>query len=118
MIGYAMTQPVTLKVFIQEYMRLHGIDSATKFAEEVGVTPSTITRYLNDPHPPQPSFELLAKLSDATNTDFLYLVQIAYPDMVKSRPQDASARLLAERIAKLPSFVRDVIERLIDSYLK
>lgn len=111
-----MTEPYTLKDFIDDYMRDHPeLDSYNKFAQFTGVSASMIGEIVRNGH--KPGIDVIGQIADATNFDFLSLVAIVYPERSKqNRPSSARAQLLAQRIEKLPAPVREIIERLIGTY--
>lgn len=114
-IKVSMTEPYTLKDFIDEYIHDHPeIDSYNKFAQRIGVASSTILDVVKGKH--KPGIDFLTKMADATNTDFILLVQIAYPEQAGKGRSSPSSQLLAERINRLPDPLRNMLIRLIRSY--
>lgn len=110
-----MTRPYTLKDFIDEYMRDHPeIDSYNKFAQHIGVSATTIGEIIKGRH--KPGIDFLTKMAEATNTDFILLVQIAYPEQAGKGRSSPSSQLLADRINRLPNPLREMLIRLIRSY--
>jgi len=108
---------MTLKDFIEQYRAMHGDMTLREFSRQVGVSPATVNRWLDQVKPEKPDMMSLVKLSKATGQDLLTLVELAYAEEIKAVPVDPSAKILAGRIMKMPKIVRDVIERLIDAYL-
>lgn len=109
---------MTLQEFIEGYRAQHGDMSLREFAKQVGVSPSTIMRWVDPEAPEKPDMVSLIKLSKATATDLLTLVEIAYPEEVHNIQIDPSAKVFASKVARLPGFIRDAIYHLVDSYLK
>lgn len=107
---------VTLREFLEQYLAQHSL-SIRKFAEQVEVSPNTISRWLNEDDP-EIDIDNIIKLANATNYDPLLLLEIVYSKRLKSTPRDISARILAARIMRLPDLIRSALEELIDRYFK
>lgn len=111
------TKPTTLGAFIHAEMVHHNM-TAREFADFVGVTHSTINKFLNHgisntyggKQVGDPSIEFLVKLSKATHTDICTLVALVAPDVSNT---NARAHIIAERISRLPPEQQD----MMDSFL-
>lgn len=110
-------EDLTLKEVVEEYLARNDM-SLRALAERVGVSPSTLSKLIDDDSPSSPDVSTLIKLAKAISYDPLILIEIAYADQLKTDRYEVSARVLASRILRLPRFVQEVIEKLIDSYLK
>jgi transcriptional regulator with XRE-family HTH domain len=108
---------VTLKDVIEEYLARNNM-SQRELADRAGVSPNTISRWASDEVPNNPDVPALIKLAKTIGYDPLILIEIAYAEQLKTDKHDVSARVLAARILRLPGVVQDVINKLIDSYLK
>lgn len=109
---------MTLKEFIEQYRLEHGDMTLREFARQVGVSPATINRWLDQEKPEKPDMLSLVKLSKATGQDLLTLVEIAYPEEVRSVPLDPSAKVLAGMIMRLPNIIRESVIKLIEAYVR
>lgn len=110
-----MNEPYTLKDFIDDYMRDHPeIDSYNKFAQLIGTSASTVSE-ITKGH--QPGIDIIGKIAEATKSDFLLLVQIAYPEYVTKEKLSPTAQLLAEQINRLPNPLRGILIKFIRSLL-
>lgn len=110
-------EDLTLKDVVEEYLARNDM-SLRALAERVDVSPSTLSRLIDNANPSNPDVPTLIKLAKAIGYDPLILIEIAYAEQLKTDKSDVSARVLAARILRLPGFVQDVIQKLIDGYLK
>jgi transcriptional regulator with XRE-family HTH domain len=106
---YAEMTMITLAEFITQEMRRRNM-SARQFADFVGVTNQTISRAVDPSKVPQHGLDFLNKLAKATNTDLCTIVSLLYPEETKI---SARARVLAERIDRLPQVEQDIIDRYL-----
>jgi transcriptional regulator with XRE-family HTH domain len=104
-----LSEVTTLDSFIKSEMR-HREMNIRQFAKMVGVSHSTLLRYMDENNEDLPTLEFLIKLSTATSTDLCTLVAMVAPDRTPVRP---SARIIADRIARLS----EDDQRLIDTLL-
>lgn len=108
--GVKRTGMNNLGDFIATELRQRNM-SARQFAEYVGVTHPTITKAMYS-EPPEPSLEFLTKLALATHIDLCTIVALVKPDATNIRP---GTHLIAERIARLPTADRDLIDGFLIS---
>ncbi len=108
---------MTLKDFIEQYLAEHSL-SMREFAKQAGVSVNTVSRWTSGELIESPDVQTLIKVARFTGYDPLLLIEIAYGDDIKTNQPDPSARILATRISRLPKFIRDGLEKLIDGYLK
>lgn len=108
-----MSKADVFRQFLLDEMKRLNIDSANRFAEYVGVTTSTITRATDERNPKKPGLEFLLKLSKATNTSLLALIEMTYPEEVGETSLSPTAQVLAQRIEKLPDHLKDAIAVII-----
>lgn len=101
-----------------------GYPHATAFAREVGISPSSVSRWIRGEE--RPTVRLLERIAASLNVDIRELVALAYPEAV---PADAP-RLTTPLAAELDrligpdsslsvgdqAFLRDVVDRLIAPY--
>lgn len=107
----------TLGDFIFEEMNLRNM-SAREFAAFLDVPPATINKYLNHGKAETyggkavgtPSVEFIQKLSNATKVDICTIMELVTGNAVE---MDVRARLLAERIARLPVEDQEIIDRYL-----
>jgi transcriptional regulator with XRE-family HTH domain len=100
-----------LKEFIRSEMSRRDM-SGRAFAEFVGVTNKTITRYLNDPDA-TPSLDFLVKLSRTTKTDLISIISLAFPDVAAETRPSPEAIILAQRFQQLPEDVQNFLRSVI-----
>lgn len=108
---------VTLKEVIDDYLKGHSI-SMRELADRANVSPNTISRWASEEFPNNPDVPALIRLARVLGYDPLVLIEIAYADQLKTDQTEVSAKVLATRIVRLPKFIRDGLEKLIDAYLK
>jgi hypothetical protein len=94
-------------------MQRREMTSAREFAKFVDVSPTTITRAIDEREPTIPGIDFLIKLSMATKVSISDLVEMAYPDIAMSTRPSASSRVLAQQIEQLPDPVREVVSAII-----
>lgn len=107
----------TLGDFIFEEMNLRNM-SAREFADLLKVPHGTINKYLNHGKAETyggkpvgtPSVDFIQKLSEATKVDVCTIMELITGDAVHI---GARARLLAERIARLPAEDQEIIDRYL-----
>jgi transcriptional regulator with XRE-family HTH domain len=110
-------KPNTLGAFIHAEMLRRDM-TAREFAEYVGVTHSTINKFLNHgisntyagKPVGEPSVDFLVKLARATHTDICSLMALIAPDVTTT---NAEAQVIAERIARLPPDKREIIDSFL-----
>ncbi len=113
-----MSRPETLKEFIEQQLRDRYM-SARQFADLVGVSNTTINRLISSkPNEDRtPKVDVLLKISKATNTSIIYLLNIAYPEIQKpladAMRTSTDTLLLSQRIEQLPEHIREAIDTLI-----
>src|SRR5690349_15404006 len=96
----------TIAEFILQDMKDRGIESLREYAEFVGSTHPTVSKYVNDPHKAV-QWEFLVQLSSATKTDIGTLARYAAPEVAFDPVP--SSRIIAERINQLPPDFRKTI---------
>lgn len=101
-----------LRDFILSEIRRRDISQA-KFAEEIGVSESTLSRVLNMTSETtySPSIGFLYKLSKHTSVPLSNIIQWLYPDVEASITPEI--RMLSQRIQSLPPDVRRVVDQMI-----
>lgn len=110
--------PYDLRQFILEQMNQRDM-SARQFADLVGVSNNTISRFVDQTErdPGNPSAEFLLKLAKATNTNPITVFGLAYPELQAGAKevtgQDFDTILLIERFNKLPPHLQDAIRTII-----
>lgn len=112
MLRIRVPMSTSLSSFIQQEMQKRHM-SQRQFAMMVGVSNQTISRavsFNNDNF--DPSLEFLAKLARATHVDICTLVALIYPE---DSSISGRARLLAERIDRLPPEVQEIIDVSVPS---
>lgn len=103
----------TIAGFIRKDMTERGM-SLREYADFLGSTHPTVSKYLNDPeHHVQ--WDFLVRLSRATHTDIGTLSRIAAPDVAVEIVPDVMNT--AERLNQLPAHMRQDIFALVDAYL-
>lgn len=105
---------VTLREFILQDMRDRGMESLREYAEFIGSTHPTVSKYVNDPHK-SVQWEFLLQLSNATKTDIGTLARYAAPEAAFETLPDTN--IIAERINQLPGVFRKTILDMVDAYL-
>jgi len=79
-----------------------------EFARLVGVSHATISKHLSA-DPPVAKPEFLLKLSAATGVSIEALIALAYPEVAAQTALSARAKILAQRIEKLPESIQDFL---------
>jgi transcriptional regulator with XRE-family HTH domain len=102
----------TLGKFILDELKKRDM-SMRQFAAVVGVSDATISRLVSLADPPEPTLDFLAKISRVTGVDVCTLVAMVLPDSQVTPILDPEARLLVDRIRKLPPDAQQLIEILI-----
>lgn len=108
----------TLTDFVLFQMRQREM-SARQFAELVGVSNDTISRFADQTgrDPGKPSAEFLLKLAKATNTNPITIFGLAYPELQAGAKevtgQDFDTLLMVERINALSENMREAIWSII-----
>lgn len=105
---------VTLSEFILQDMADRGMESLREYAEFIGITHPTLSKYVSNPHKTI-QWEFLVKLSRATKTDIGILARYAAPDVAFETLPDTN--IIAERINRLPTEFRKTILDMVDAYL-
>lgn len=100
---------MTLNNFIEDEMKKRDM-SIREFSKLIGLSHSTISKFLNNPDTRNVSIEFLVKLAEGTNTDLASIVAMVYPEHTSI---NAQSRILAERIAQLPPAQYEMIESLL-----
>lgn len=108
-----MHEQYTFKQFIQDEIDKRG--SQQEFAEQIGVSQSTISRWLNPKKKAEPDLKTLVKLSEVTGKSLEALVGLAYPDVSDKTQPSPSARLIAQSFEKLPEHIQRAIITLVRS---
>lgn len=80
----------------------------SEFARLVGVSHATISKHLST-KPPVAKPEFLLKLSAATGASIEALIALAYPEVANKTALSARAKILAQRIEKLPESIQDFL---------
>lgn len=108
----------TLREFIANEVKRREM-SARQFADLVGVNHKTINKFLDTKSDPgNPSMEFLLKLSRATNTSIITLIELAYPEVRESLSGPTpSAEVLAERIDQLPADKQRMMIAIVNDWL-
>ena len=101
-----------LREFILAELKSQNI-SLREFARRVGASSTAIVKATSD-DPPEPTLDLMFKISRVTNVSVTALVAMCVPDDVVA---DAEALALAEQIKSLPPDKREMIEALVRGYL-
>lgn len=83
------------------------------FAKFAGISPSAVTRMLDEKNPQKPGLDMLLVLSEKTHTRLGLLVEIAYPDVAEQTRLSPEATVLAQRIENLPHDLRLAIEAIV-----
>lgn len=104
----------TLREFILQDMKDRGMESLREYAEFIGITHPTLSKYVNDPHK-HVQWAFLVQLSSKTKTDIGILARYAAPEVAFERMPDTS--IIAERINRLPGEFRRTILDMVDAYL-
>lgn len=111
---YGLTK---LGEFIAEEMKKRDM-SARKFSELVDVNHKTINKFLDpDGDPGNPSIEFLLKLAEATHTNVVALIGLAYPDVAEQMAISPNVEVLADRFSQLASNDQRVVLALINQLL-
>lgn len=84
-----------------------------KFADWIGVSHSTLSRYINHDELPAPDLDSLIRISEKTGVGLLELIRLSYPQ-VEQPLINLDAQILANRIQQLPPDARIMVETLID----
>jgi hypothetical protein len=105
---------VTLSEFIVQDMKDRGMESLREYAEFLGITHPTLSKYVNDPSK-SIQWEFLVKLSSKTKTDIGVLARYAAPEVAFETLPDTN--IIAERINRLPGEFRKTILDMVDAYL-
>jgi hypothetical protein len=105
---------ITLADFIKQDMEDRGMESLREYAEFIGSTHPTVSKYVNDPHK-SVQWEFLVQLSSATKTDIGKLARYAAPEVAFEAIPATS--IIAERINQLPPDFRKTILDMVDAYL-
>ena len=103
----------TIQKFIIEDMRKRKM-SMREYADFIGVTHPTISKYVRDPEHGI-RWEVLLKLSAATHVDIGTLARIAAPDVAYESIPDT--KLITDRINQLPPAYRKTIIEMVDALL-
>ncbi len=90
--------------------------SAREFTLFLDVSPSTITRAIDERNPKTPGLELLMKVAEKTETDLLILVEMAYPEAVNRNRLSPSSQLLAQSIERLSEGGKEAVRKLVKAY--
>lgn len=101
---------MTLGEWIATQMRERDM-SMSEFARYIGTTGATLSRAMSK-DAPQPSVDLLVKLSNGTGVSLMTLLKLAFPE-IQQVEVDTGARLLAEQIMQLPPEKREIAEAFI-----
>lgn len=104
---------LTIQKFIIEDMTRRKM-SLREYADFLGVTHPTVSRYAHDEHK-EVQWDFLLKLSRATRTDIGYLARLAAPDVAFENVPDTN--LIAERINQLPLTYRKTIIDMVEALL-
>lgn len=107
-----------LRDFIEHEMQKRDNMSATAFAEMIGVAPSTITGYLTGKRESVPTLDVLRKLAHGTETDFLTVLTLAFPEIAHEVKIDPRARQIAKAIMKLSQETQDFVWTIIQEFQK
>lgn len=104
--------------FILDEMRIRGL-SQRQFADHVGVSNATISRIVDQSQPmPAISVETLVKMSRATNTSILKLIEMAYPEIAETtRGPAPSVEVLAQRIEQLSPEHQRMVMAIVNDWL-
>lgn len=98
-----------LTKFIQDEMKLRGIEFVKDFAKIVDVSHTTIGRVFNNKE--LPSLDTLIKLSKATDKDIRMIIALVAPQQVRDvKPQSL---MLAQRIDRLSEDTKQMIDTII-----
>jgi transcriptional regulator with XRE-family HTH domain len=101
-----------LREFILAELKNKNI-SLREFARRVGVSSTAIVKATSD-DPPEPTMDMMVKISRVTEVSVTALVAMCVPDDVVA---DADALALAEQIKNLPPEKREMVEALVRGYL-
>lgn len=104
-----------LREFLQKEIEKRKL-SATAFAEQIGVAPSTITGYINGKRDTVPTLDVLRRIAHGTGTPLSVILTLAFPELTEELRVDPRAALLVQAIMKLPQPVQDFLETVIEGY--
>lgn len=94
--------------FILSEMKLRGM-GVNEFARFCKLKAhSTISKHIA-PKPPRPKIEFLLQLAEATGVSIEALIALAYPEVAERTALSPRAKILAQRIEKLPESVQDFL---------
>lgn len=99
-----------LRSLIRE--QVNKIGSAREFARKAGINHQFVNDALNG-NEIKPEITTLIKISEYTGYELESIVGLAYPDVASQTRLSPEARLLAQRIERLPANIREVILRLV-----
>lgn len=102
--------------FLRDEMNRRGM-SANKFAEFIGVSHTSINKFLEygEQDIGYPSVEFVVKLARATNTDAGYVMSLIEPDvtMLPVHEMDERTLLHAKKYNRLSDNKRELVERFV-----
>lgn len=98
----------TLGDFIEQEMKQRGNISLRAFAEEIGVSHTTLANHIKHPDT-RPSLDFLERLSDKTGASLNVLIMLASPALAKKSAISARALLFAQEFDKLGNELQDVL---------
>jgi transcriptional regulator with XRE-family HTH domain len=113
-----MKRDLTLGEFILAEMDKRRM-SAREFALFVGVTHSTINKFVHfgSKDVGYPSIEFLGKLAQATHSDLCAVMALVFPEVTEATQLKPSTIILAQRIEQLPDAVREIIDGIIAQHV-
>lgn len=109
-----------LKDFIREQLTVLDL-SIREFAELCDVSHSTIVRLIAErpeKRMEHPDLSSVIKIANATHTDLITVLALAYPEEMAKSQLSPQSRLIAQRLERLPEQDQRKFKRLIDEAVK
>jgi transcriptional regulator with XRE-family HTH domain len=114
-----MDKYADLKAFVRAEMDQRNMTTRA-FAEFCGVSHMTIQRLSSetpDNRKNGPELASILKIAAATGRDITAVLAIAYPEEFRNDPLSPHARIMAQRLERLPEDVRRDVEKAINDAL-